>query len=96
VAVIESERVHLHLPSRRLLKLHARTRQVFQAGDAPRANMATNRNDTIESKNNFGTHSCRVGGGTPAGQSVLLAELLLDHLQLACNERYLRSHARHT
>jgi hypothetical protein len=45
--------------------------------------MATNRNDTIESKNNFGTHSCRVGGGTPAGQSVLLAELLLDHLQLA-------------
>ena len=58
--------------------------------------MATNRNDTIESTTNFGTHSCRVGGDTPAGQSAPLAELLLDHLQLACNERYLRSHARHT
>ena len=45
--------------------------------------MATNRNDTIESTTNFGTHSCRVRGGTPAGQSDPLAELLLDHLQLA-------------
>jgi hypothetical protein len=45
----------------------------------------------------------RVGGGgtvgvpAAAGQSAPLAEQLqLDHLQLACNERYLRSHAWHT
>ncbi len=86
MAVIESERVHVH-SCLHVVKAARKNSASISSRRCAKSKHGNHRNDTIcttiESTNNFVTHSCRVGGGTAAGQSVPLAELLLDHLQLA-------------